>query len=94
MLSNPLLIFLFMALYAQFAFGLQPEKPVELMMGFASIVGGALLWWWGLTWLIDQIRTKFDTNGIKLINKIIGMLVILGSVIILLTTLTNLQFVK
>ena len=36
----------------------------------------------------------FDTNGIKLINKIIGMLVILGSVIILLTTLTNLQFVK
>jgi len=47
-----------------------------------------------LTWLIDQIRTKFDTNGIKLINKIIGMLVILGSVIILLTTLTNLQFVK
>ena len=93
-LSNPLIIFLFMALYAQFAFGLQPEKPVELVMGFASIVGGALLWWWGLTWLVDKIRTKFDTNGIKLINKIIGMLVILGSVIILLTTLTNLQFVK
>ena len=93
-LSNPLIIFLFMALYAQFAFGLQPDKPIEMVMGFASIVSGALLWWWGLSWLIDQIRTKFDTNGIKLINKIIGMLVILGSVIILLTTLTNLQFVK
>lgn len=90
-LSNPLIIFLFMALYAQFAFGLQVDKPIEMLAGFLSIVGGALLWWWGLTWLIDQIRTKFDTNGIKIINKIIGMVVILGSVIILLATLTSLH---
>lgn len=90
-LSNPLIIFLFMALYAQLAFGLQVDKPIEMLAGFLSIVGGALLWWWGLTWLIDQIRTKFDTNGIKIINKIIGMVVILGSVIILLTTLTSLH---
>ena len=90
-LSNPLIIFLFMALYAQFAFGLQPDKPIDMVAGFVSIIGGALLWWWGLTWLVDQIRTKFDKNGIKLINQIIGMLVILGSVIILLTTLTSLH---
>ena len=90
-LSNPLIIFLFMALYAQFAFGLQLDKPIEMVAGFVSIVGGALLWWWGLTWLIDQIRTKFSTDGIKLINKIIGMVVMLGSVIILLTTIASLQ---
>ena len=90
-LSNPLIIFLFMALYAQFAFGLQLDKPLEMVVGFVSIVGGALLWWWGLTWLIDQIRTKFSTDGIKLINQIIGMVVMLGSVIILLTTLTSLH---
>ncbi|MBP5340597.1 MAG: LysE family transporter [Prevotella sp.] len=90
-LSNPLIIFLFMALYAQFAFGLQPDKPIDMMVGFVSIVGGALLWWWGLTWLIDQIRTKFSTDGIKLINKIIGMAVMLGSVIILLSTITSLH---
>ena len=89
--SNPLIVFLFMALYAQFSFGLQPDKTIEMVAGFTSIVGGALLWWWGLTWLVDQIRTKFDTNGIKIINKIIGMVVILGSVIILLTTLTSLH---
>ena len=44
-LSNPLIIFLFMALYAQFSFGLQLDKPIELVAGFISIVGGALLWW-------------------------------------------------
>ena len=74
-LSNPLIVFLFMALYAQFAFGLQPEKPIEMIAGFLSIISGALLWWWGLLWLLD----------------IIGMLVIVGSVVILLTTLTSLH---
>ena len=78
--SNPLIVFLFLAMYAQFAFVL-PDHPFEMVVGFASIVGGALLWWWGLTWLVDKIRTKFDTNGIKIINQIIGVAVILGSVI-------------
>ena len=36
-LSNPLIIFLFMALYAQFSFGLQLDKPIELVAGFISI---------------------------------------------------------
>lgn len=90
-LSNPLIIFLFMALYAQFAFGLQLDKPIEMIVGFLSIISGALMWWWGLTWLVDKIRLKFDTNGIKLLNQIIGMLVIIGSVIILLSTLTSLH---
>ena len=87
--SNPLIIFLFLAMYAQFAFVL-PDHPFEMLVGFASIVGGALLWWWGLTWLVDKIRTKFDTYGIKLINQIIGVAVIIGSVIMLLGTTTNL----
>lgn len=90
-LSNPLIVFLFMALYAQFSFGLQPDKPIELVAGFISIIGGALLWWWGLTWLVDVIRLKFDNNGIRIINRIIGTLVIVGSIIVLLTTLFSLH---
>ena len=43
--SNPLIIFLFLAMYAQFAFVL-PDHPFEMVVGFLSIVGGALLWWW------------------------------------------------
>ena len=88
-LSNPLIVFLFMALYAQFAFVL-PNHPFEMVVGFLSIVGGAMLWWWGLTCLVDKIRTKFDENGIKLINQVIGVAVIISSVIMLLGTTTNL----
>ena len=88
-LSNPLIVFLFLALYAQFAFVL-PDHPFEMIVGFLSIVGGALLWWWGLTWLVDKIRSKFDEQGIKIINQVIGVTVIIGSVIMLLGTTTNL----
>ena len=87
--SNPLIVFLFLAMYAQFAFVL-PNHPFEMLVGFASIVGGALLWWWGLTWLVDKIRAKFDENGIRIINQVIGVAVIIGSVIMLLGTTTNL----
>lgn len=87
--SNPLIIFLFLAMYAQFAFVL-PNHPFEMLVGFMSIVGGAMLWWWGLTWLVDKIRVKFDENGIRIINQVIGVAVIIGSVIMLLGTTTNL----
>ena len=87
--SNPLIIFLFMALFAQFAFVI-PDHPFEMVIGFASIVGGALLWWYGLSWLVDKVRTIFDEHGIRIINRIIGAVVTLFSVISLFGTVTNL----
>ena len=87
--SNPLIIFLFLACYAQFAF-VMPNHPFEMFVGFLSIVFGALLWWYGLTWLIDKIRGKFDDNGIKIINQFIGAVVVLCSIIMFLGPMTNL----
>ena len=87
-LSNPLIILLFGALYAQFAFA--PSTYFDMAVGFLSVAAGAMLWWYGLTWLVDKIRSKFDNQGIRIINQIIGAVVILVSVIILLGTVTNL----
>lgn len=87
--SNPLIIFLFLACYAQFAF-VMPDHPFEMCVGLMSIVTGALLWWFGLTWLIDKIRGKFDDNGIRLINQVIGAVVVICSVIMFFGTVTNL----
>ena len=88
-LSNPLIVFLFMATFAQFAF-VVPDMPIEMGVGYLSIIFGALLWWFGLTWLIDKIRGKFDTNGILIINKVIGSVVIIFSLIALVGTVFNL----
>ena len=75
-----------MATFAQFAF-VVPDMPLEMGVGYLSIVFGALLWWFGLTWLVDKIRGKFDTNGILIINKVIGSVVIICSVIALIGTI-------
>lgn len=88
-ISNPLIIFLFLACYAQFAFVL-PDHPFEMTVGLMSIFAGALLWWFGLTWLVDKIGGKFDQNGIKIINQVIGAIVMICSLIMLFGTVTNL----
>ena len=87
--ANPLIVFLFMALFAQFAF-IIPDRPVEMTAGYLCIIGGAILWWYGLTWLIDKIRSRFDENGICIINKIIGSVVIIFSLLALIGTVFNL----
>lgn len=87
--SNPLIIFLFMAVFAQFAF-IRPDDGFDMAVGFLCIPLGALLWWYGLTWLVDKIGAKFDVNGIAIINKAIGSIVVIFSVIILLGTVFNL----
>ncbi|EFA44891.1 translocator protein, LysE family [Hallella bergensis DSM 17361] len=91
--SNPLIIFLFMASFAQFAFVI-PNHPVEMTLGYASIVAGALVWWYGLTWLVDKVHNKFDENGIQMINKIIGSVVILFSLVVLIGTVFNLYTIQ
>ena len=87
--SNPLIVFLFMALFAQFTFVI-PDHPFEMFLGYLSVVAGALIWWYGLTWLIDKIREKFDNEGILIINKVIGSIVIVLSIVILIGTIFNL----
>ena len=87
--SNPLIIFLFMAAFAQFAFVI-PKRPLHMCVGYLSIICGALLWWFGLTWLIDKVRGKFDNGSIVIINKIIGSIVMIFSLIVLIGTVFNL----
>lgn len=88
-LSNPLIIFLFMAAFAQFAF-IIPDHPLEMSVGYLCIVLGALLWWFGLTWLIDKLRNIFDPSGILIINKVIGSVVMVFSLIALFGLVFNL----
>lgn len=86
--SNPLIVLLFMALFSMFNF-VSPNHPFMMCVGYASIIAGAVLWWYGLTWLIDKIREKWDEQGVVIINRIIGGLVIIFSLITLIGTIFN-----
>ncbi len=87
--SNPLIIMLMMGLFAQFAF-IIPDHPLEMCAGYIGIIAGALMWWYGLTWLIDRIRGVFDNSGILIINRVVGSIVIIMSVLVLIGTVFNL----
>lgn len=86
--SNPLIVLLFMALFSMFNFVIKGH-PLMMCIGYASIISGAILWWYGLTWLIDKIRAKWDEQGVVIINRIIGALVIIFSIITLIGTIFN-----
>lgn len=87
--SNPLIILLFMATFAQLAFVI-PEHPIQMSLGYISIAGGAVLWWYGLTWLIDKVREYFSLDSIVILNRIIGSVVMVFSLAIFVGTAFNL----
>ncbi len=89
--SNPLIVFLFAAMFGQFTF-IMPSNPVPQLVGYVSIAIGALLWWFGLTWLVDKVRNRFNVRGIWIVNRIIGSVVMMVSALMALYTLGLLSF--
>ena len=89
--SNPLIIFLFVALFARFTF-VVPDFLVQQSIGYLSIALGALLWWFTLTYFIDKVRSRFDVKGIWILNRIIGSIVIVAAIGGIIVTLTGLSF--
>ena len=89
-LSNPLIIFLFTALFALLTF-VVPEHLFEQCVGYTSIVVGAMLWWFGLTYVIARMRNSFGLRGILILSRTVGTIVLVVSVVYALMTLFHLS---
>lgn len=74
-LSNPLMIFLFIGLFARFTFLSEVPSPFYVIMGIVSIFGGASLWWLFLTFIASTFKKRFNFRGLWLLNKITGILI-------------------
>ena len=79
-LSNPLIMFLIIPLFARFGFPLPEHKWYHVILGYAFIVAGALLWWAVITFFVDKVRTHFNIRSMWLINRIIGVIILLLSI--------------
>lgn len=89
-ISNPLIIFLFIALFNMFTFVI-PGNWYGTALGYASIVAGAMLWWYGLTYVITRMKSKFDLHGILMLNRIIGTIVLTVAVLYAAMTIFHLS---
>ena len=83
-LSNPLILFVLIALFARFEFLNDNTTLFYNVLGILSILGGAFLWWSLLTFLVSRFRDRLSYSGLKLMNRVIGIIIIaLGSIGIL-----------
>ncbi len=89
-LSNPLIIFLFLALFNALSFVI-PGNIFGQCVGYLSIVAGAMLWWLGLTYVINRMRRNFGIRGIQRLNRTIGCIVLAASLLYALMTLFELS---
>lgn len=89
-ISNPLIIFLFIALFNMFTFVI-PGNWYGTALGYLSIVAGAMLWWYGLTHIIMRMKNWFDLHGILMLNRTIGTIVLSVAVIYAAMTIFHLS---
>ena len=80
-IGNPLIIIMFVALFARMSFVLTELGRVEHVMGYISVWVGAVAWWFGITWLVSKLGARFDVRGIWLLNRIIGAVVMVFGVV-------------
>lgn len=88
-LSNPLIIFILMGLYAQFGFFNNVENVYYLSIGLTGVFAGAVLWWFVITSLVAKLRNVINVRGLGIINKISGSIIMLISVSLILRALTT-----
>jgi len=76
-LSNPLILFVLIALFARFDFVVPGTTIWILIVGLLSVLIGASIWWNLLTFSVNHFRNKFNFRGLKLINRITGIVIML-----------------
>lgn len=78
-LSNPLIIFLFVGLFARFAFvSFEGVLVFEAVTGYLAIAGSVGVVVWNYLF-VNKVRTQFNLRGIWILNRIIGGIVMVVS---------------
>lgn len=88
--SNPLILFLIIGLFARFNFLMPEIRFYHYFVGYIFIMAGALGWWWLVTFFIDKVRTHFNLRSMWLINKIIGVVILIFALVGIVTGVMDL----
>ncbi|MDE6715130.1 MAG: LysE family transporter [Muribaculaceae bacterium] len=80
-LSNPLIIFLIIGLFARFNFLDTELNLYYSIIGFISIMLGAIMWWFVITLFVDAVRNRFNTRTMVIINRTIGIIILIMALV-------------
>ncbi|MHB1688694.1 MAG: LysE family translocator [Ignavibacteriaceae bacterium] len=85
-LTNPLTIFAFIAVFAALGLG----NEVSIFSGSALVLGvftGSFLWFLSLSSVVRLFRKKLDMVGLRWVNRIAGILIIISGIIAIVSLL-------
>ena len=88
-LSNPLMIFLYIGLFAQYNFVTSESHFLEIAIGIISVFVGASLWWFLLTLLASIFRKRFNIRGLWILNKATGCLIFVIALVALISSVSG-----
>lgn len=80
-LSNPLSVFVFIAIFTSYSIVLQFSHPLEALLTIGGIFIGGTLWWIIITGFANIFRHKFTINTLYWANRVIGLGVIIIAVV-------------
>ncbi|MDL2256341.1 LysE family transporter [Parabacteroides sp. OttesenSCG-928-K15] len=87
--SNVLIVLLYIGLFARFGFVRSDHSIAMALVGIAAVGVGAILWWFGVTYIVAKLRRWFNIRGIWLMNRIVGTIIIVLSIFGVLSVLLS-----
>jgi threonine/homoserine/homoserine lactone efflux protein len=75
--SNPLIIFLHLALFTSFGVALSVSNPLQAIVVLGGFMLGAVTWWFSITGIISRFRKLFSVKIVLWFNRIAGSTIIL-----------------
>ncbi|MDO9613654.1 MAG: LysE family transporter [Bacteroidota bacterium] len=76
-LSNPLTVFVFLAVFTSSGVAVSLEQPYHSFFVILGIFAGALLWWFSLSGIVSLFRHKINLRILWWINKTAGVVIVL-----------------
>jgi len=90
--SNLLIVLLYIGLFARLGFIL-PEYSLGMLVGGIAGIGiGAVLWWFGITFIVSYMAKWFNVRGIWVLNRIVGAIIMILSFAGLLSIILSVYF--
>jgi len=75
--SNPLTVFVFLAVFTSSGVVINMEKPYHSFFVILGIFSGAFIWWFSLSGIVSLVKHKINLRILWWINKTAGILIVL-----------------
>lgn len=73
-LSNPVILFLFLGLFAGFSI-VESSGEVSILTIIAGVFSGGMIWWYSVSTLVNFFRERFNPRRLFWVNRISGVVI-------------------